>query len=168
MTTAQKYEYKTSGWPTPHGTRRRASRPTSTQLDRFQVSLSDRGIATSEQEKTMAAGAQIQMWQSEMFTEDQMAAWENKTSACTDLGRPSKHIFHRKVAGAQNSTPPPQPDNHVSKRRHYTHRRRAGRRRGEVDTGDAFRNAAGPACEADRHSWKRRTRAPWTRYCWSG
>jgi hypothetical protein len=30
------------------------------------------GIATSDQEKTMAAGAQ--MWQSEMFTEDQMVA----------------------------------------------------------------------------------------------
>jgi hypothetical protein len=29
--------------------------------------------------KTMAAGAQ--MWQSEMFTEDQMVAWENRTSA---------------------------------------------------------------------------------------
>jgi hypothetical protein len=43
------------------------------------VSLGDRGIATSDQEKTMAAGAQ--MWQSEMFTEDQMVAWENRTSA---------------------------------------------------------------------------------------
>jgi hypothetical protein len=41
------------------------------------VSLGDRGIATSEEEKTMAAGAQ--MWNSEMFTEDQMVAWENKT-----------------------------------------------------------------------------------------
>jgi hypothetical protein len=43
------------------------------------VSLGDRGIATSDQEKTMAAGAQ--MWQSKMFTEDQMVAWENRTSA---------------------------------------------------------------------------------------
>jgi len=34
------------------------------------VSLGDRGIATINQEKTMAAGAQ--MWQSEMITEDQM------------------------------------------------------------------------------------------------
>ena len=50
-----------------------------TQLDRFQVSLGDRGIATSDQEKTMAAGAQ--MWQSKMFTEDQMVALENRTSA---------------------------------------------------------------------------------------
>ena len=39
-----------------------------TTLDRFQILLADRGISTSEAEKTMAAGAQ--MWQSEMFTED--------------------------------------------------------------------------------------------------
>jgi len=50
-----------------------------TQLDRFQVSLGDRGIATSEDEKTMTAGAQ--MWNSKMFTKDQMVAWENKTAA---------------------------------------------------------------------------------------
>ena len=78
MTTAQKFEYKTNGYNTPWD-------PTTsitayfTQLDRFQVSLGDRGIATSDPEKTMAAGAQ--MWQSKMFTEDQMVAWENRTSA---------------------------------------------------------------------------------------
>ena len=77
MTTAQKFEYKTNGYNAPWD-------PTTitayfTQLDRFQVSLGDRDIATSEQEKTMAAGAQ--MWQSEMFTEDQMVAWENRMSA---------------------------------------------------------------------------------------
>jgi len=78
MTTAQKHEYRTTGYNTPWD-------PTTsitayfTQLDRFQVSLGDHGIATSEDEKTMAAGAQ--MWNSEMFTEDQMVAWENKTAA---------------------------------------------------------------------------------------
>jgi hypothetical protein len=78
MTTAQKFEYKTNGYNTPWD-------PTTsitayfTQLNCFQVSLGDRDIATSEQERTMAAGAQ--MWQSEMFTEDQMVAWENRTSA---------------------------------------------------------------------------------------
>jgi len=72
MTTAQKFEYKTNGYNTPWD-------PTTsitayfTQLDHFQVSHGDRDIATSEQEKTMAAGAQ--MWQSENFTEDQMVAW---------------------------------------------------------------------------------------------
>jgi hypothetical protein len=76
MTTAQKFEYKTNGYNKPWD-------PTTsitayfTQLDRFQVSLGDRGIATSTQEKTMAAGAQ--MWQSEMFMEEQMVAWENRT-----------------------------------------------------------------------------------------
>ncbi len=43
------------------------------------MSLGDRDIATSDAEKTMVAGAQ--MWQSEMFTEDQMVAWENKPAA---------------------------------------------------------------------------------------
>ncbi len=78
MTTAQKHEYKTMGYNNPWD-------PTTSitayfaQLDRFQVQLGDRGITTSDEEKTMAAGAQ--MWKSEMFTEDQMVAWENKTPA---------------------------------------------------------------------------------------
>jgi hypothetical protein len=42
----------------------------------FQVSLHNCGIAKSNKEKTMAAGAQ--MWQLEMFTEDQMVVWENR------------------------------------------------------------------------------------------
>ncbi len=45
-------------------------------LNCFQVSLGDRGITTSNEEKTMAAGAQ--MWHLEMFTEDQMVVWENR------------------------------------------------------------------------------------------
>jgi hypothetical protein len=78
MTTAQKHEYKTMGYNNPWD-------PTTSitayfmQLDCFQVSLGNHGIATSEAEKTMVAGAQ--MWQSEMFTEDQMVAWENKPAA---------------------------------------------------------------------------------------
>ncbi len=78
MTTAQKHEYKTMGYNNTWD-------PTTsitvyfTQLDRFQVSLGNRGILMSEAKKTMAAGAQ--MWQSKMFTEDQMVAWENKTTA---------------------------------------------------------------------------------------
>ncbi len=68
MTTAQKSEYKTNGYNTPWD-------PTTSitvyfmLLDRFQVSLGDC-------EKRMAAGAQ--MWQLEMFTEDQMVVWENR------------------------------------------------------------------------------------------
>ena len=78
ITTVQKHEYRTTGYNNPWD-------PTTsftayfTQLDRFQVALGDRGIATSEEEKTMAAGAQ--MWNSQMFTEDQMVSWENKTMA---------------------------------------------------------------------------------------
>jgi hypothetical protein len=75
MTTAQKYEYKNAGFNAPWD-------PTMsiaayfTSLDRFQISLEDRSIATSNAKKTMAAGAQ--MWNSEMFTEDQMLSWENE------------------------------------------------------------------------------------------
>jgi hypothetical protein len=47
-----------------------------TGLDKFQISLADRGISTSVKEKAMAAGAQ--MWESKMLTEDQMVAWENR------------------------------------------------------------------------------------------
>jgi hypothetical protein len=76
MTTAQKHEYRTMGYNNPWD-------PTTsitayfTQLDRFQMSLGDRRIVTSEEEKMMAAG--VQMWNSNMFTEDQMVAWENRT-----------------------------------------------------------------------------------------
>jgi hypothetical protein len=76
MTTAQKHEYKATGYNNPWETT--SITAYFMQLDRFQVSLGNRGIATSDAEKTMAAGAQ--MWQREMFTEDQMATWESKTA----------------------------------------------------------------------------------------
>ena len=77
MTTAQKHEDRTTGYnavwdPTTSIT------AYFTTLDRFQVSLEDRGIATSVEEKCMAAGSQ--MWASEMITEEQMLGWENKPS----------------------------------------------------------------------------------------
>ncbi len=75
MTTSQKYDYKTEGY-------KKSWDPTMnimayfTSLDKFQISLADRGISTSVKEKAIAAGTR--MWESEMFTEDQMVAWENK------------------------------------------------------------------------------------------
>jgi hypothetical protein len=78
MTTAQRHQYKATGYNNPWD-------PTTsitayfTQLDRFQVSPGKCGIVTSNAEKMMVAGAQ--MWQSKMFTEDQMVGWENKTAA---------------------------------------------------------------------------------------
>jgi hypothetical protein len=74
MTTSQKYEYKDAGYKAPWD-------PTSsisayfTQLEKFKNSLPDRGIATSAKEMTLAAGAR--MWESEMFTEEQLIAWDN-------------------------------------------------------------------------------------------
>ena len=49
-----------------------------TGLDKFCNSLANRGILTSVDEMTMVAG--VRMWESQMFTEDQVA-WENKTPA---------------------------------------------------------------------------------------
>jgi hypothetical protein len=75
MTTAQKHEDKTMGYNNPWYLTTSIT-AYFTQLDPFQLSLGNRGIAMSEAKKTMAAGAQ--MWQSKMFTEDQMVTWENK------------------------------------------------------------------------------------------
>ncbi len=78
MTTVQKHKYKTTGYNTLWN-------PTTSitayfmHLDRFQISLGNQGIAMSNDKKTMAAGAQ--MWQSKMFTKDQMVAWENRAAA---------------------------------------------------------------------------------------
>jgi hypothetical protein len=91
MTATQKYEYKSAGFNAPWD-------PTTsitayfTSLDCFQISLGDCSIATSNAKKTMAAGAQ--MWNSEMFTEDQMLSWENKPAI--DLTWPNLQTYFTK------------------------------------------------------------------------
>jgi hypothetical protein len=78
MTTLQKFEYKTEGYKMPWD-------PTMsitayfTGLEMFKNSLADPGISRSIEEMTMAAGAR--MWESEMFTKDQLVVWENKPYA---------------------------------------------------------------------------------------
>ncbi len=78
MTTSQKFEYKTEGYKAPWD-------PTMsitayfTGLKKFKNSLADRGISMSVKEMTMAAGAR--MWESKMFTKDQLVLWENKPAA---------------------------------------------------------------------------------------
>jgi hypothetical protein len=78
MTTSQKFEYKSEGYAKQWD-------PTTsitayfTGLDKFRTSLANCGISTSVNEMMMAAGAL--MWESEMFTKDQMVAWENKPAA---------------------------------------------------------------------------------------
>jgi hypothetical protein len=76
MTTSQKFEYKAEGYGKQWDP---ATSITAyfTGLDKFQTSLADCCIATSIKEMTMAVGAR--MWESKMFTKDQMVAWENKT-----------------------------------------------------------------------------------------
>jgi hypothetical protein len=49
-----------------------------TSLNKFRTSLANPGIVTSIKEMTMVAGARI--WESKMFTKDQMVVWENKTT----------------------------------------------------------------------------------------
>ncbi len=78
IATAQKHEYKATRYNNPWDPTTRIT-AYFMQLDRFQASLGNGGIATSNAEKTMVAGAQ--MWQSEMFMEDQMVVWENKPAA---------------------------------------------------------------------------------------
>ncbi len=78
MTTSQKFKYKAGGYgkqwdPTTSIT------AYFTSLNKFQSSFADRGIAPSIKEMTMTAGSR--MWESKMFTKDQMVAWENKTTA---------------------------------------------------------------------------------------
>ncbi len=78
MTTLQKFEYKSKGYAKQWD-------PTTsitayfTGLDKLHTSLANRGISTSIEEMMMAAGGR--MWESEMFTKDQMVAWENKPAA---------------------------------------------------------------------------------------
>ncbi len=75
MTMSQKFKYKAKGYwkqwdPTTSIT------AYFTGLNKFRTSLANQGIATSMEEMTMVAGAR--MWENEMFTKDQMVAWENK------------------------------------------------------------------------------------------
>jgi hypothetical protein len=75
---SQKFEYMSEGYG------KQCNLTTSimayfTGLDKFRTSLADRGTATSIKEMMIAAGAR--MWESKMFTEDQMVGWENKTAA---------------------------------------------------------------------------------------
>jgi hypothetical protein len=78
MTTSQKFEYKTEGYKVPWD-------PTTsitayfTGLKKIKNSLADSGISTSVKEMTMAVGAR--MWESKMFTKDQLVLWENKPAA---------------------------------------------------------------------------------------
>jgi hypothetical protein len=78
MTTSQKFEHKTKGYA------KRWDPTTSitayfTGLDKFHTSLANRGILSSVEEMMIAAGAR--MWESEIFTKDQMVALENKPAA---------------------------------------------------------------------------------------
>jgi hypothetical protein len=71
MTTSQKFKYKAEGYGKLWDLMTSIT-AYFTSLDKFQISLADRSIATSIKEMTMAAGAR--MWESKMFTKDQMVA----------------------------------------------------------------------------------------------
>jgi hypothetical protein len=55
------------------------------------MSLADQGITTSIKEMTMAVGTK--MWESKMFTEGQMVAWENKTPVQQTWPKPSSTVL---------------------------------------------------------------------------
>ncbi len=75
MTTSQTFKYKAEGYEKQWDLTT-SIKAYFTSLNKFQTSLADRGIATSIKEMTMAVGAR--MWESKMFTKDQMVAWEEK------------------------------------------------------------------------------------------
>jgi hypothetical protein len=92
MTTAQKYEYKTNGYNTPWDPMTSIT-AYFMLLDRFQVSLGNRGIATSNKEKTMAAGAQMcGNWRCSQRTK-----WLSERTGVRwcKRGRQSKHTSQR-------------------------------------------------------------------------
>jgi hypothetical protein len=78
MTTLLKYEYKTEGYKTPWDQTVSITAYFS-GLEKFKNSLANRGILTSVEEMMMAAGAR--MWESKVFTKDQLVLWENKPAA---------------------------------------------------------------------------------------
>jgi hypothetical protein len=75
MITSQKFEYKAEGYGKQWDPKTSIT-AFFIGLDKFCTPLADRGISTSVDKMTMAAGAR--MWEPEMFTKDQMVAWENK------------------------------------------------------------------------------------------
>jgi hypothetical protein len=77
ITTSQKFEYKAKGYGKQWDPRTSIT-TYFTDLDKFQTSLANCGIARSTKEMTMAAGAK--MWETKMFNEDQKVTWENQTA----------------------------------------------------------------------------------------
>ncbi len=91
-----------------------------TGLDKFQISLADRGISMSVEEKAMAAGAR--MWESKMFTEDQMVAWENKPTI--DQTWVNLQTYSRKSGWRGANIRQPQQSSRDSKKQRWRHKTR--------------------------------------------
>ncbi len=93
MTTAQKHKYRMTGYYNNEWDLRTSITVYFMQLNRFQVSLKDCGIAMSNKKKVMTTG--VQMGTSKMFIEEHMLAWENKPAI--DLGK-STNVFYQEMA----------------------------------------------------------------------
>jgi hypothetical protein len=156
MTTAQKHKYKTTGYNNPWD-------PTTsitayfTQLDRFQVLLGDFGIATSEEEKTMAAGAQ--MWNSKMFTKDQMVAWENKTAAQQTWAELQRYFTDS--GWNANNIPRRRQNNRDSRRQRFLPKRQQQQRKKESCRQCYLRCYRSNTTNRSQQ-WQQRTRPTWT------
>ncbi len=124
MMTAQKYEYKTNGYNTPWDPTMSITAYFSL-LDCFQVLLGDRGIVTSDKEKTMAAGAQ--MWQSKC---SQRTKWLSGRTGVQwrKRGRHSRHTKQRSGWSGSN-TRQRQHNKHNSRRQRYLHKRQQQQKR---------------------------------------
>jgi hypothetical protein len=124
MTTGQKYEYKMNGYNTPWDPTMSTTAYFSL-LDCFQVLLGNSGITSSNKEKMMAAGAQ--MWQSEMFTEDQMVIWAIR-GVMAQTWAALRHTSQRSGWSGSN-TWQRQQHNRDSRRQRYLHKRQQQQKR---------------------------------------
>ena len=86
-----------------------------TDLNKFQISLADHGISTSIRKKVMAAGAR--MWESEMLTEDQMVAWENRPAIDQKWTNLQTYFMEKWLERA--NTRQPQQSSRASRKQHW-------------------------------------------------
>ncbi len=76
----------------------------------------------------MAAGAQ--MWEIEMFTEDQMVAWENKPTANQTWDNLQTYFTKKGLSSA--SIWQPWPSNCISRKQHWLQKSRHQRKKKEI------------------------------------
>ena len=151
MTKAQKQEYRiTTGYNNPWNPTTSIT-PYFTQLDRFQVLLGNRGIATSEEEKIMRAG--VQMWNSKCSQKTRWLHGKTKRGARKMGSAPD--VLQRQVAVTQT----------IFRDNSKTIALQRGSASSPRDSSSRGRRrvAGNVICDATGATRKTRTRPTWTR-----